>query len=44
MGNDENTIKVAQRAAELTVDPKAYVDDMARQFQEVWKRPGDQQR
>ena len=37
MGNDENTIKVSQRAEELGVDPKSYVDDMARQFQEVWK-------
>jgi methionyl-tRNA synthetase len=37
MGNDENTIKVAKRAAELEQDPKAYVDDMARQFQEVWR-------
>jgi methionyl-tRNA synthetase len=37
MGNDENTIKVSQRAAELGVEPKPYVDDMARQFQEVWQ-------
>src|SRR5262249_9567957 len=36
MGNDENTIKVARRAAELGLDPKAYCDDMARQFKEVW--------
>jgi methionyl-tRNA synthetase len=36
MGNDENTIKVSQRAAELGVEPKVYVDDMARQFQDVW--------
>jgi methionyl-tRNA synthetase len=36
MGNDENTIKVSQRAAELNVDPQQYVDDMARQFREVW--------
>ncbi len=36
MGNDENTIKVSQRAEELGLEPKAYVDDMARQFQEVW--------
>ena len=36
MGNDENTVKVAKRAAELGVEPKAYCDDMARQFQEVW--------
>jgi methionyl-tRNA synthetase len=37
MGNDENTVKVTQRARELGVDPKPYVDDMARQFREVWK-------
>ena len=37
MGNDENTIKVSQRALELGVEPKPYVDDMARQFREVWQ-------
>jgi methionyl-tRNA synthetase len=37
MGNDENTIKVSRRAAELRRSPKEYCDDMARQFQEVWK-------
>ncbi|MCC6418115.1 MAG: methionine--tRNA ligase [Gemmataceae bacterium] len=37
MGNDENTVKVARRAAELGRDPKAYCDDMARQFQDVWR-------
>jgi methionyl-tRNA synthetase len=37
MGNDENTVKVARKAAELNLDPKAYCDDMARQFQEVWR-------
>src|SRR5438445_5552474 len=37
MGNDENTIKVAKRAAELGQSPKAYCDEMARQFQEVWR-------
>jgi methionyl-tRNA synthetase len=37
MGNDENTIKVPQRARELDLEPRAYVDDMARQFQEVWR-------
>jgi methionyl-tRNA synthetase len=36
MGNDENTIKVSQRAEELGVAPKPYVDDMARQFRDVW--------
>jgi len=37
MGNDENTIKVPQRARELGVHPQQYVDEMARQFQEVWR-------
>src|SRR5262245_57292311 len=37
MGNDENTIKVARRAAELGQEVKAYCDDMTRQFQEVWR-------
>src|SRR5690349_4147656 len=37
MGNDENTIKVARRAAEVGQSPKAYCDEMARQFQEVWR-------
>ena len=37
MGNDENTIKVAKKAAELGQDPKAYCDEMARQFKEVWR-------
>jgi methionyl-tRNA synthetase len=36
MGNDENTIKVAKRAAELGRDVKEYCDDMACQFREVW--------
>jgi methionyl-tRNA synthetase len=40
MGNDENTVKVAKRAAELGQDPKAYCDDMARQFREVWDALG----
>ena len=37
MGNDENTIKVLQRAEELGLDPKVYVDEMANQFKEVWQ-------
>ncbi len=37
LGNDENTIKVPQRARELGVDPQTYVNDMARQFQDVWR-------
>jgi methionyl-tRNA synthetase len=36
MGNDENTVKVVERANQLKLDPKVYVDDMARQFREVW--------
>src|SRR5246127_5872063 len=37
MGNDENTVKVAKRAAELGRDPQQYCDEMSRQFQEVWR-------
>src|SRR5687768_1081768 len=37
MGNDENTLKVAKRAAELGQTPQVYCDDMANQFQEIWK-------
>jgi methionyl-tRNA synthetase len=37
MGNDENTIKVPQRARELGLEPKTYVDMMAGQFQDVWR-------
>ena len=44
MGNDENTIKVSQAAEELGLAPKPYVDDMARQFQEVWSGARDLQR
>jgi len=36
MGNDENTNKVTLRARELGLEPKPYVDEMARQFREVW--------
>ena len=36
MGNDENTLKVADKAKELGLDPQAYCDEMARQFREVW--------
>ncbi len=36
MGNDENTVKVSKRAAELGQDTQAYCDEMARQFKEVW--------
>jgi len=37
MGNDENTLKVADKAKELGLETQAYCDDMARQFQEVWR-------
>src|ERR1700693_5739147 len=37
MGNDENTIKVARKAAELGQDVKKYCDDRARQFKDVLK-------
>jgi methionyl-tRNA synthetase len=37
IGNDENTVKVPKRAAELGRDPKEYCDDMARQFKEIWQ-------
>jgi len=37
MGNDENTLKVSKRAEDLKLDPLDYCNDMARQFQEVWK-------
>jgi methionyl-tRNA synthetase len=37
MGNDENTIKVPQRARELGILPQQYVDQMAREFQDVWR-------
>jgi methionyl-tRNA synthetase len=37
MGNDENTIKVSRKAAELKRDVKEYCDDMANQFKEVWR-------
>src|SRR5262249_59154562 len=40
MGNDENTVKVLKRAAELGQEPQAYCDDMARQFREVWDALG----
>jgi methionyl-tRNA synthetase len=40
MGNDENTIKVAKRAAELGMDPKVYCDEMAKQFRQVWDSLG----
>src|SRR5579875_1438619 len=40
MGTDENTVKVARRAAEPGQDTQVYCDDMARQFREVWDALG----
>lgn len=40
MGNDENTNKVTKRARELGLEPRPYVDDMAQQFQKVWRALG----
>jgi methionyl-tRNA synthetase len=37
MGNDENTVKVSHRAAELGQDPKVYCDHMAAVFRSVWQ-------
>ncbi len=37
MGNDENTVKVSRRAAELKRDTQEYCNDMANQFKEVWR-------
>lgn len=36
MGTDENTVKVAKKAAELGQETQAYCDDMAKQFRQVW--------
>ncbi len=36
MGNDENTVKVSKRAAELGRDPQTYCNEMAQQFKDVW--------
>src|SRR5947208_15942877 len=40
MGNDENTVKVSKRAADLGKQTKAYCDEMAEQFKGVWKQLG----
>jgi methionyl-tRNA synthetase len=37
LGNDENTVKVSRRAAELGLTPKAFVDQMAEVFRSAWK-------
>ncbi len=36
MGNDENTVKVSKKAAELGKQTQAYCDEMAAQFRQVW--------
>src|SRR5206468_3468926 len=36
MGNDENTLKVADKAKELGEEPRAYCDRMAGEFRAVW--------
>jgi methionyl-tRNA synthetase len=38
IGNDENTVKVSRRAAELGRPVKAYVDEMASHFREAWRK------
>jgi methionyl-tRNA synthetase len=37
IGNDENTVKVSKRAAELGRDTKDYVDEMAGIFKTAWR-------
>lgn len=36
MGNDENTVKVSKKAAELGLETQQYCDEMAQQFKQVW--------
>ncbi|MCU0248896.1 MAG: methionine--tRNA ligase [Vicinamibacterales bacterium] len=38
MGNDEHSLNVFRRATEQGLDPKAYCDQMEREFREVWQR------
>ncbi len=38
VGNDENTVKVSRRAAELGRPVKAYVDEMAGHFKAAWRK------
>ncbi len=38
IGNDENTVKVSKRAAELGRPVKDYVDEMAGHFKATWKK------
>jgi len=37
IGNDENTVKVSKRAAELGRETKQYVDEMAEHFKTAWR-------
>src|SRR5262245_64898120 len=37
IGNDENTVKVLKRAAEMGRETKAYVDEMAGIFKGAWR-------
>lgn len=36
-GTDEHGLKIEQKAEELGVSPKAYVDEMALQIKKLWK-------
>jgi methionyl-tRNA synthetase len=36
-GTDEHGLKIEQKAAELGITPKAYVDGMAKEIQELWQ-------
>ena len=38
MGNDEHSLNVFRRAREQGLDPKAYCDEMEREFRDVWAR------
>jgi methionyl-tRNA synthetase len=40
IGNDENTVKVSKRAAELGRDTQSYVDEMAGHFKAAWRSLG----
>ncbi len=42
MGNDENTVKVARKAAQLGRDTQEYCNEMAAKFREVWDTLGIQ--
>ena len=38
MGNDEHSLNVFKKAAELGIEPLAYCDQMEKEFKEVWKQ------